>query len=136
MRSPAVTVDSMRLGQVEQTSGWEFSVPTASPLDAIARAGAREMLQKALESEVQKFLDRHSDRVDARGRRLVVRNGHLPSRELLTGLAPLELLTGLRPLRVSDKSADPAGRVRMPWQILPSFLRNTKAFEKLTPDSA
>ena len=54
MRSPAVTVDSKGPGQVEQASGWESSVPTASPLDAIARAGAREMLQKALESGTQK----------------------------------------------------------------------------------
>ena len=108
-------------------------MPTASPLDAIARAVAREMCPKALESEVQEFLDRHSDRVDAQGRRLVVRNGHLPPRELLTGVGPLELLTELRPLRVRDKSADPSGRVRMLWQILPPFLRNTKAFEKRIP---
>ena len=129
MRSPAVTVDSMGLGQIEQTSGWESSVPTASPLDAIARAGAREMLQKALESEVQEFLDRHSDRVDAQGRRLVVRNGHLPPRELLTGVGPLEL----RQPRVRDKSPDPAGRVRFSSQILPPYLRKTKAIEELIP---
>jgi len=129
MRSPAVTVDSKGRGQVEQTSGWESSVPTASPLDAIARAGAREMLQKALESEVQEFLDRHSDRVDAQGRRLVVRNGHLPPRELLTGVGPLEL----RQPRVRDKSADPAGRVRFSSQILPPYLRKTKAIEELIP---
>jgi hypothetical protein len=73
MRTPAVDVDLKGLGQVEQALGWESFVPTASPLDAIARAGAREMLQKALESEVQEFLDRHSDRVDAQGRRLVVK---------------------------------------------------------------
>ena len=106
-------MDSKGLGQVEQTSGLVPYNPKAIPLDAIARAGAREMLQKALESEVQEFLDRHSDRVDAQGRRLVVRNGHLPPRELLTGVGPLEL----RQPRVRDKSADPAGRVRFSSQI-------------------
>jgi hypothetical protein len=58
MRSPAVNGDTEDLNQVDQASGWDPLTPTASPLDAIARAGAREMLQKALESEVQEFLDR------------------------------------------------------------------------------
>lgn len=76
MRSPAGTVNSMGLGQVEQTSGWVSSVPTASPLDSIVRAGSRAMRQMALDHAVQEFLDRYSERVDAQGRRLVVRNAH------------------------------------------------------------
>ncbi|MFN8855957.1 MAG: transposase, partial [Planctomycetaceae bacterium] len=115
MRCPAVNGDTEDLNQGDQASGWDPLTPTASPLDAIARAGAREMLQRALESEVQEFLDRHSDRVDSQGRRLVVRNGHLPPRELLTGVGPLEL----RQPRVRDKSANPGERVRFSSQILP-----------------
>jgi hypothetical protein len=87
------------------------------------------MLQRALESEVQEFLDRHSSRVDAKGRRLVVRNGHLPSRQLLTGVGPLEL----RQPRVRDKSADGSERVTFSSQILPPYLRKTKAIEELIP---
>jgi transposase-like protein len=127
MRSPAVNGDTEDLNQVDQASGWDPLTPTASPLDAIARAGAREMLQRALESEVQEFLDRHSSRVDAKGRRLVVRNGHLPSRQLLTGVGPLEL----RQPRVRDKSADASERVTFSSQILPPYLRKTKAIEEL-----
>ena len=129
MRSPAVTVDLKELGQVERTSGWESSVPTASPLDSIVRAGARAMLQMALDQEVQDFLDRYSDRVDTQGRRLVVRNGHLPPRELLTGVGPLEL----RQPRVRDKSPDPSERVHFSSKILPPYLRKTKAIEELIP---
>ncbi len=51
-------MDSMGLGQVEQTSGWVSSVPTASPLDSIVRAGPRAMRQMALDHAVQEFLDR------------------------------------------------------------------------------
>ena len=129
MRSPAVNGDTEDLNQGDQASGWDPLTPTASPLDAIARAGAREMLQRALESEVQEFLDRHSDRVDSQGRRLIVRNGHLPPRELLTGVGPLEL----RQPRVRDKSVNPGERVRFSSQILPPYLRKTKAIEELIP---
>jgi hypothetical protein len=66
MRSPAVTVDLKELAPAEQASGWESFVPTANPLDSIVRAGARAMLQVALDQEVQEFLDRHSDRVEER----------------------------------------------------------------------
>ena len=45
-----------------------------SPLDDLVRQGARQMLQAALESEVQLFLDQHLAKVDDQGRRLVVRN--------------------------------------------------------------
>lgn len=45
---------------------------SGSPLDALVREGARKMLQAALESEVQEFLEQHSSRVDEQGRRLVV----------------------------------------------------------------
>jgi hypothetical protein len=53
-------------------------------LDQIIQDGARRMLQAALENEVEVFLERHSNKVDNDGRRQVVRNGYLPSRELVT----------------------------------------------------
>jgi hypothetical protein len=62
------------------------------------------MLQAALENEIQSFLEEHAARVDNEGRRLVVRNGHLPAREIVTGAGPLEV----RQPRVQGKSAEPA----------------------------
>ena len=56
-----------------------------SPLDEIVRSGAQQMLQAAIDAEVTEFLQTHSGHVDENGKRLVVRNGHHPSRELLTG---------------------------------------------------
>jgi hypothetical protein len=49
------------------------------------------MLQAAVEAEVDAFLAEHSGRRDQSGRRLVVRNGRLPARAILTGAGPLEV---------------------------------------------
>jgi transposase-like protein len=87
------------------------------------------MLQAALESEVQSFLDEQAARVDDRGRRRVVRNGHLPAREIVTGAGPLEI----RQPRVRDKTADPAERVQFSSAILPPYLRKSKSVEELIP---
>ena len=104
---------------VEQSDGECLPFPDGSdfrsPLDALVREGARKMLQAALEKEVQSFFDEHAARVDEQGRRLVVRNGHLPAREIATGADALEI----QQPRVRDKSADPEQRVRFSSSILP-----------------
>ena len=100
-----------------------------SPLDALVRKGARQMLQAALEAEVQSFLEEHAARVDDQGRRLVVRNGYLPSREIVTGAGPLEV----QQPRVRDKSAEAEQRVRFSSAILPPYLRKSKSVEELIP---
>lgn len=75
------------------------------------------------------FRDRHSSRVDARDSRLVVRNCQLPRRQLLTGVSPLEF----RQVRVRDTSADASERGTFSSQILPPYLRKTKAIDRLLP---
>lgn len=100
-----------------------------SPLDDLVRRGARQMLQAALESEVQSFLASQAAKVDGQGRRLVVRNGSLPAREILTGAGPLEVIQP----RVRDKSPEPAERVRFHSSILPAYLRKSKSIEELIP---
>jgi len=100
-----------------------------SPLDELVRQGARQMLQAALESEVQTFLDQHARKVDDQGRRLVVRNGALPARQILTGAGPLEVTQP----RVRDKSPDRSTRVRFRSSILPAYLRKSKSIEELIP---
>jgi hypothetical protein len=64
-----------------------ISFPQESPrscLDEILRDGAREMLGKAIEDEVAVYLGAREHLVDESGRRLVVRNGHLPERSIQT----------------------------------------------------
>jgi putative transposase len=100
-----------------------------SPLDELIREGAQRMLQAAINAEVEEFLAQHAGRCDERGRRLVVRNGHLPSRELLSGAGRL----ALRQPRVRDNSSDPESRVRFSPSVLPAYLRKSPALEELIP---
>ena len=93
------------------------SVPL-SPLDELIRKGAQQMLQVAIEAEVQEFLAQHSQRVDVQGRRQVVRNGYLPSREIQTGAGSLQV----QQARVRDKSSDKSERVVFASKILPPYL--------------
>src|SRR5579871_1716088 len=94
MRSP-VPAEDREPAPVAQSNGECLPFPGGndfrSPLDALVREGARKMLQAALEKEVQSFLDEHAARIDEQGRRLVVRNGHLPVREIATGAGMLEI---------------------------------------------
>jgi hypothetical protein len=54
-------------------------------LEQLLREGARKLLQAAIENEVIDYIQLHKDRLDENGQRLVVRNGHLPEREVISG---------------------------------------------------
>ena len=100
-----------------------------SPLDELVRQGAQRMLQTAIEAEVDAFLAQHDQRRDARGNRLVVRNGRLPSRELLTGAGRL----AVEQPRVRDNSREQEDRVQFSSSILPAYLRRSKSLDELIP---
>jgi putative transposase len=100
-----------------------------SPLDELVRAGARRMLQAAIDAEVTDFLAAHAHRLDEQGRRLVVRNGSLPAREILTGAGPLEVSQP----RVRDNSLPKKQRVTFAPSVLPPYLRRSAALEELIP---
>ncbi len=94
-------------------------------LDSLVREGARRMLQTALEAEVQEYIDSHKNETDNEGRRTVVRNGHLPERNLVTGAGQL----AVKQPRVRDK----AGKQRFSSSILPPFLRRVPSVDALIP---
>lgn len=100
-----------------------------SVLDSLVREGARQMLQAALEGEVDAFLASYEDRRDEQGRRLVVRNGYAPAREILSGAGRLEI----QQPRVRDNSAEKEKRVSFSSSILPPYLRRSKSIEELLP---
>ena len=100
-----------------------------SPLDELVREGARRMLQSAIDAEVDAFIAQHSNRRDEQNRRQVVKNGHLPEREILTGAGAIPVTQG----RVRDNHPDPNQRVTFTPSVLPSYLRKTRAIEELIP---
>jgi hypothetical protein len=77
------------------------------PLTEVLRNGARALLAQAVEAEVTESLAKHVDLKTATGLRRVVRHGHLPEREVMTGIGPV----GVRQPRVRDRGAaeDDAG---------------------------
>ena len=60
-------------------------------LTEILRTGARALLAQAVEAEVADFLGKHADLKTADGRQRVVRHGHLPEREVMTGIGPVAI---------------------------------------------
>ena len=101
-----------------------------SLLDEIAREGAQRMLASALVVEADEFVERHTHIQDGDGRRMVVRNGYLPERELATGAGFLEV----KAPRVRDRrGSDHVESVTFTSKILPSYLRKSKSMDDLIP---
>ena len=87
------------------------------PLTEVLRNGARALLTQAVEAEVATFVGRHADFRMEDGRVRIVRHGHLPEREILTGLGPLAVrqprfaIEARRPtIRSASASAPPCCR--------------------------
>src|SRR5260370_30629283 len=59
--------------------------------EQLLQEGARKLLQAAIENEVIEYIQFHKDRRDENGQRLVVRNGHLPEREITSGIGPIKV---------------------------------------------
>jgi len=63
------------------------------PLTELIRSGARQLIQQAVEAELQTLLARYADHKCEDGKAAVVRNGHLPEREIQTGIGPVKVRT-------------------------------------------
>jgi transposase-like protein len=114
------------------TSELHLAIAATPVLDQLLREGARRMLQHAIEREVAEYVDAHAHETDERGRRLVVRNGHLPARQLQTPVGPLRV----EQPRVDDRRTDADGNragFRFTSSILPKYLRKSKSIEELVP---
>jgi putative transposase len=98
-------------------------------LTEILRNGAYALLAQAIEVEVADFLGRYADLKTAAGRQRVVRHGHLPQREIMTGIGPV----AVRQPRVRDREASEGERIRFSSTILPPYARRTKSLEVLIP---
>ena len=101
----------------------------ADPLLAVLREGARRMLTRAIEAEVEAFLAAHAELSDGQGRRRLVRNGHAPERQIQTGIGPLEV----RRPKVRDRGVAGEEPIRFTSAVLPAYLRRTRNIEELLP---
>lgn len=101
----------------------------SDPLTEVLRGGARALLAHAVEAEVAAFLGDHAEAVGEDGRRRLVRHGHLPEREIMTGIGPV----AVRAPRVRDRRGHGAERIRFSSAILPRWARRSKTLEALIP---
>lgn len=115
--------------------GESTTLPIAGPISGskdaltdVLRDGARRLLAEAVEAEVASWIEAHAHLKDAGGRRLVVRNGHLPERSVQTGLGEVEV----RQPRVHDRRPE-GERERFASAVLPPYLRRTRSLEELIP---
>ena len=110
---------------------FELSQPGsfADPLTEVLRNGARALLTQAVEAEVAALLSCHADKLMDDGRQRLVRHGHLPEREIMTGIGPVTV----RCPRVRDRVGEGAERIRFSSAILPPYARRSKSLEVLIP---
>jgi len=98
------------------------------PITALIRDGARKLLQQAIEAELETLLAAHAGEQTLDGRARVVRHGHLPERNILTGVGPVPVKVP----RVRDRGTGDE-KVRFVPSILPRYLRKATSVEELLP---
>ena len=80
---------------------------------------------------MSEFLAATADLKTDEGCRRVVRHGHLPERQIMTGIGPV----AVRQPRVRDRKAgtDDSARIRFTPAILPPYARRSKTLDTLIP---
>jgi putative transposase len=102
----------------------EERAESKTPLEQFIAEGARRLLQAAIENEVEEYLKGFQSMRVPQHRALVVRNGHLPERDLVTGVGPLKV----RQPRVRHRDGQ-----KFTSAILPRYLRRVPSIDALIP---
>jgi putative transposase len=98
-------------------------------LTEVLRNGARALLAQAVEAEVATLLASHADKLTDDGRQRLVRHGHRPEREIMTGIGSV----AERCPRVRDRVGEGSDRIRFSSAILPPYARRSKSLEVVIP---
>ena len=98
----------------------------SDPLTALLRSGAQQLINQAVEAELQELLSQYSDRRTDDGHSVVVRNGHLPERNLQTSLGPVTVKVP----KVRSKTGEP---ITFRSALVPPYVRKTKSLEAALP---
>ena len=98
------------------------------PLTGLIRDGARKLIEQAIEAELAALLEAFADNRLDDGRARLVRHGHLPERDVLTGVGPVPVKVP----RVRDREPG-EDKITFTPSILPRYLRKAKSVEELLP---
>ena len=96
------------------------------PLTELLRTGARKLIERAVEMELEDYVAKYSMRRTADGKAGVVRNGYLPARQFQTGMGPVPV----RIPKVRSKTGEP---VVFHSALVPPYARKTPSLEAAIP---
>lgn len=116
---------------IQENTITQLPVPSGFGPDAlteIIRDGARSLIEQAIHAELAALMTAFSDEKLEDGRARLVRHGHLPEREVLTGIGPVPVKVP----RVRDRGPGEDKVIFTP-SILPRYLRKAKSVEELLP---
>lgn len=97
-------------------------------LTGLLKRGAQDLLSKALENEVSEYLEYYDNLKLSSGNQRLVRNGHLPSRNIISGIGELAVDVP----RVRDLG-ETGRKMKFSSAIIPPYLKKTKSMEELLP---
>jgi transposase-like protein len=100
----------------------------SDPLTELVREGARKLIEQAIQAELSALLAAHAEEKTADGRARLVRHGHLPERDVLTGVGAIPVKVP----RVRDRGEGDE-KITFTPSILPRYLRKAKSVEDLLP---
>jgi len=98
----------------------------SDPLTDLLQTGARQLIEQAVEAEVQVLLGQYRDQRTADGKAAVVRNGYLPERQVQTGMGPVRV----RIPKVRSKTGTP---VTFRSALVPPYVRKSRSLEAALP---
>ena len=98
----------------------------ADPLTELIRSGAQQLLQHAVEIEVQELIAYYSHLRTTDGKAAVVRNGYLPERDIQTGIGPVTVKVP----KVRSRTGEP---VTFHSTLVPPYVRKAKSLEAALP---
>ncbi|MCP5081145.1 MAG: IS256 family transposase, partial [Alphaproteobacteria bacterium] len=106
----------------------DFARPAGmdDPLTELLRNGAKQLIQKVVELEVEETLAVYAGQLDAQGRQAVVRNGYLPEREIMTGIGSVEVQVPKLRSRTNESAVFHS-------TLVPPYVRKSKSMEAALP---
>lgn len=96
------------------------------PLTDILKAGATQLIQKAVEAELQVLLEQYQGILTENGKVAVVRNGYQPMRDIQTGIGPVTVKIP----KVRNRNDEP---VVFHSALVPPYIRKTPTLEATIP---
>ena len=98
----------------------------SDPLTDLLRAGARRLIEAAVSAEFEEHLAAFASERLADGRRRVVRNGHLPDRQVLTGIGAVDV-------RVPKSRSREGARAPFRSSLVPPYVRRSASLDAAVP---